>query len=73
MGLPLEMEGVQLPEKRLSMRKIKEVLRLRHELGLHQEQIARRVEFSLEARSIIRYWQSTRLIPNQHNARAEAE
>jgi transposase len=41
MGLPLEVEGIQLPEKRLSMRKIKEVLRLRHELGLHQEQIAR--------------------------------
>src|SRR6478672_6136372 len=41
MGLPLEVEGIQLPEKRLSMRKIKEVLRLRHELGLHQQQIAR--------------------------------
>jgi hypothetical protein len=41
MGLPLKVEGIQLPEKRLSMRKIKEVLRLRHELGLHQEQIAR--------------------------------
>jgi hypothetical protein len=41
MGLPLEVEGIQLPEKRLSMRKIKEVLRLRHQVGLHQEEIAR--------------------------------
>jgi transposase len=30
-----------LPQKRLSMRKIKEVLRLRFGLGLHQDQIAR--------------------------------
>ena len=30
-----------MPQKRLSMRKIKEVLRLRFDLGLHQDQIAR--------------------------------
>ena len=30
-----------MPQKRLSMRKIKEVLRLRFGLGLHQDQIAR--------------------------------
>jgi transposase len=30
-----------VPQKRLSMRKIKEVLRLRYGLGLHQDQIAR--------------------------------
>ena len=35
-----------MPEKRLSMRKIKEVLRLRHELGLGQRQIARSCSIS---------------------------
>jgi len=30
-----------LPQRKLSMRKIKEVLRLRFGLGLHQDQIAR--------------------------------
>lgn len=30
-----------MPQKRLSMRKIREVLRLRFGLGLHQDQIAR--------------------------------
>lgn len=32
---------IRLPAKRLSMRKIKEVLRLKYELGLGQRQIAR--------------------------------
>jgi len=39
--VPLEGGGTTLPMKRLFMRKLKEVLRLRHELGLGQRQIAR--------------------------------
>ena len=38
---PLVKEGKQVPAKRLSMRKIKEVLRLKFELGLGHRQIAR--------------------------------
>src|SRR5437016_5415609 len=40
MRFPLESGGRRLPQERLSMRKIKEVLRL-HSLGLAQRQIAR--------------------------------
>src|SRR5689334_5761149 len=40
MGLPLRSGGFPLPQERLSMRKLKEVLRL-HSLGLKQRQIAR--------------------------------
>src|SRR5208283_5706522 len=36
---PLESGGAKLPQERLSMRKIKEILRL-HSLGLSQRQIA---------------------------------
>src|SRR4051812_27621477 len=36
-----EKGGIKLPARRLSMRRIKEVLRLRYELGLGQRQIAR--------------------------------
>src|SRR5208283_4823680 len=38
--VPLEGGGTTLPMKRLSMRQLKEVLRLRYELGLGQHQIA---------------------------------
>ena len=38
---PLVKEGKQVPAKRLSMRKIKEVLRLKFELGFGHRQIAR--------------------------------
>ena len=41
MGLHCKVEEPTLPMKRLSMRKLKEVLRLRYELGLGQRQIAR--------------------------------
>src|SRR5581483_956009 len=39
-GLPLGSGGIRLPQTRLSMRKLKEVLRL-HSLGLKQQQIGR--------------------------------
>ncbi len=41
LGFHWKVEEPTLPTKRLSMRKIKEVLRLRFELGLGQRQIAR--------------------------------
>src|SRR5436190_15842268 len=39
--------GIRLPARRLSMRKIKEVLRLKHELGLGQRQTARSCSIGL--------------------------
>src|SRR6201999_2247005 len=39
--LPWEVEGAQVPQKGLTMRKVREVLRLRFDLGLKQNQIAR--------------------------------
>ena len=42
MGNHSKVEEPTLPAKRLSMRKLKEVLRLHYELGLGQRQIARR-------------------------------
>src|SRR5215470_11183364 len=39
--ISMEMEGDPMPQERLSMRKVKEVLRLRFAGGLYQDQIAR--------------------------------
>jgi hypothetical protein len=49
-----------LPQKRLSMRKIKEVLRLRFGLGLQQEQIAR--SCSIGQATVHRYLERARAI-----------
>ena len=42
-----------MPQKALSMRKIREVLRLRYDLGLHQDEIAR--SCSISQPSVHRY------------------